>query len=52
MLQNETLEFNMDCSILWGSNIYDSKEKKEETEENNEYVVIDNPINRIKSVKY
>ena len=51
-MQNELLEFNMDCAILWGVNKFESKETKEEEKKEEEYMFIDNPINRIKDMKY
>lgn len=51
-MTNELLEFNMDCAILWGASEYESKEPIEKEENNDEYLLIDNPINRIKDMKY
>ena len=51
-MQNELLEFNMDCAILWGVSEFDTKEVSKDEEEKEEYVLIDNPINRIKNIKY
>ena len=50
-MQNELLEFNNDCAILWGVSEFETKEAPKKQEEE-EYILIDNPINRIKDVKY
>lgn len=50
-MTQETLQLNIDSSILWAISEYEAKEIKE-FEEIEEYLVIDNPINRIKEVKY
>lgn len=51
-MQNELIEFNMDCAILWGVSEYDSKEPNNNEDKEDEYLLIDNPINRIKDTKY
>lgn len=51
-MKNELLEFDMDCAILWGVNEYESKETPTTEDNNDEYLLIDNPINRIKDMKY
>lgn len=51
-MQNELLEFNLDCAILWGVNKFETKETSEKKENDEEYLMIDNPINRIKDTKY
>ena len=51
-MTNELSEFNMDCAILWGVSEYDAKEPVKEDNKEDEYILIDNPINRIKDMKY
>jgi hypothetical protein len=51
-MQNELLEFNNDCAILWGVSEYETQEALKVKEDEEEYILIDNPINRIKDIKY
>lgn len=51
-MKNELYEFNIDSAILWGSSEYESKEVEFKEEDSEEYLKIDNPINRISDIKY
>ena len=49
-MKNEVLELDIDYILLMGKPEYNSSELYEE--DNEQYILIDNPINRIKDMKY
>lgn len=48
----ESTEFDLDVALVWGVSEYNSKDVNTESKKDDEYILIDNPINRIKDVKY
>ena len=55
MLQNINNEINKDIAILYASNQYDKEEKQvnyDDLVENNDYVLITDPIKRIADMNY
>ena len=52
MIEGQNLELNKDVAIIWGASEFDLKDTLKTENNNDEYVLIDNPINRIKEIKY